>query len=257
MKRTATIVAVSVLLMLPVCGQDVLRFTSGKTYECEIVKFEKNLFTVRLADGSLKDAPAASVTSIAFAPNAQALNIVATDGVSNAAPRVSGGSFRQAQWGMSKEEVKKTETGDILRDDETVLAYKDSVSGLDALVVYIFAGNRLVRAKYSFINKHANKNDFMTDFSSIADAMIAKYGKPKENRTIWKKELWRDNRDHWGMAISTGDLVFLKEWDAGDTEICHILSGDNFDISHVVEYTSKSLKSLEETKKKETERQKL
>ena len=49
---------------------------------------------------------------------------------------------------MSKAQVKKVETGKVLKDDDLDL---DNVAGLYSLIAYIFADDKLVRTRYVFM----------------------------------------------------------------------------------------------------------
>ena len=154
--------------------------------------------------------------------------------------------FRKANWGMKMSEVKKTEAGKILQETEDVLAYEATLAGFKTLVIYIFAGDQLTRAKYSIIEEHSNKNDFITDYSSLKDLLTKKYGNPMEDETIWKDDLYRDKYSDWGFAISLGHLFYYSKWDTEKTEIVSVLNGENYQLKTVIEYTSKNLGKQEE-----------
>ena len=160
-------------------------------------------------------------------------------------------SFRKTHWGMSKSQVKKTETGKIVRDDN-VLGYKGNIAGLDTVIAYIFVDDKLVRAKYIFIEKHSNKNDYINDYSSIQKILNKKYGKPADDKTYWKNDLYKDNYQGWGMALAVGHLTKYSNWKVSDTEVWLSLNGDNYEVSHSAEYSSVKLAVLESAKSEES-----
>lgn len=162
----------------------------------------------------------------------------------------SGFSFRKTNWGMSKVEVKKTETGKILKDDN-VLGYEAKVAGLDTLIAYIFVDDKLVRAKYIFTEKHSNKTDYINDYSSIQKILNKKYGKSAGDETYWKNDLYKDDYQDWGMALAVGHLTKYSNWKVSDTEVWLSINGDNYKISHSVEYSSIKLAGLESAKSEE------
>jgi hypothetical protein len=91
--------------------------------------------------------------------------------------------FRKTTWGMTKAQVLATEPlKPVIRDDEaglTVVAYKSvTVAGMTGNLVYIFAEDKLVRAKYMFEEEHSNKTDHITDYETLDDTLGEKYGKP-------------------------------------------------------------------------------
>jgi hypothetical protein len=160
-------------------------------------------------------------------------------------------SFRKTNWGMSKAQVKKLETGKILNDDD-VLMYEGNIAGLETYIVYNFVDDKLVRASYIYKERHSNKSDYLSDYLSVQKILINKYGKPAEEETLWKNDLYKDDYQEWGMALAVGHLVKYCVWNVSDTEIAHLISGDNFDINHGVEYKSVSLAGLERSKVEET-----
>lgn len=155
--------------------------------------------------------------------------------------------FRKTHWGMSKAHVKTTETGKILRDDN-VLGYDAKIAGLDAVIAYIFVDDKLVRAKYIFIEKHSNRNDFLTDYAAIQTILNKKYGEPLEDKTYWKNDLYQSEYQSWGMAIAVGHLSKYANWKTPNSEVWLSLNGDNYKISHSAEYSSIKLAGLEDAK---------
>lgn len=163
-----------------------------------------------------------------------------------------GNDFRKADWGMSISEVKQTEETEILQETDDIIAYETTLAGYKALVVYIFAGNQLTRAKYSFIEEHSNKNDYISDYSNLKNLLTKKYGNPYEDETYWKNDLYRDDYSDWGFAVSLGHLLYYAKWNSDRTEIFAVLQGENYQIRTVIEYTSKNL-GEQEDKIRETE----
>lgn len=153
--------------------------------------------------------------------------------------------FRKTKWGMSISQVKSSEPLTVAKEDENLLGYKTTVIGKDVLVIYIFVDNQLVRTKYVLAESHTNKNDFITDYNDFKNILIKKYGKPKQDKTVWRKELYKDDYSRWGTAISLGHLIYFTSWETEDTEISTILMGENYSISCIVEYSSKNLKEIE------------
>jgi len=160
-------------------------------------------------------------------------------------------SFRKTNWGMSKAQVKKTETGKIINDDN-VLGYEAKIAGLDALIAYIFVDNKLVRAKYIFTQKHSNKTDYISDYSSIQKILNKKYGKPESDDTYWKNDLYKDDYQSWGMALAVGHLTKYSNWNVADTKVWLSINGDNYKVSHSAEYSSVKLAGLESAKSEES-----
>jgi len=166
-------------------------------------------------------------------------------------------NFRATRWGMTIEEVKKIE-GEPIQKSKTegldIIGYQGKISGMDCLVGYIFAGNKLTRAKYVFAEEHSNKNLYINDFNEIKKILTDKYGEPKDDNVHWLDDLYKDDYSDWGMAISVGDLRYFTTWDLPETSITSFLVGDNYEISLGVEYVGKGFEELEEKAKKKAEK---
>jgi len=154
-------------------------------------------------------------------------------------------NLRKTKWGMSVAQVKSSEPLEVVKEDKDFLGSKTIVIGKDVLLGYFFVDNQLVRARYVLAESHTNENDFITDYNDFKKILTKKNGKPKQDETFWKNDLYKDDYSHWGTAISLGHLVYLSSWETQDTEINLILAGENFDISCIVEYRSKKLKEIE------------
>jgi len=138
----------------------------------------------------------------------------------------------------------------VAKEDKNLLVYKTSVIGKDVFVVYFFIDNQLTRARYALAESHSNKNDFIADYKDFKKILTKKYGNPSEDESLWRNDLFKDNYSEWGTALSIGHLVFFSTWKTNNTEISIILSGENYNISCIVEYSSTNLKEIE-TKAKE------
>jgi len=157
--------------------------------------------------------------------------------------------FRKTTWGMNKIQVKKTEKSKILMEDKDMLVYGGNVSGLDCIIIYTFIEGKLVRGSYTFTKTHTNKNDYISDYNDLKETLIKKYGKPIKDTHIWKNDLFRNDYQQWGFAISLGHLVYKATWEKSNTNILLILCGDNYEITHTLFYYSKELENLEEKAK--------
>jgi hypothetical protein len=179
---------------------------------------------------------------------------------------VSSGSekydFRKINWGMNKEQVKATEDKKPDFESDAFVGYKVEISGNDFSCVYNFLQDKLYSSKYIFNRTHTNKNDYIDDYVNLKEILIKKYGKPKIDKVTWENNLYKSDKQEWGMAISVGHLTYGAIWETPSTEIGLILGGDNYRIMLVIGYDSKELKEwarqikepLKEIPKTETEK---
>jgi len=185
--------------------------------------------------------------------------------------------FRRTAWGMTKAQVLASESkkpAAVTESNGEVIVRYDSVpfapgghgppGRLDSQVVYIFARDRLVRAKYLFPAEHNDANDFIGDYKTIEPVLMEQYGKPADTRAIWeddstqlepKSYLDQDRASpanilasdaSVGLAVSLGHLRLYTQWDTARTKILHALAGQNHRITHQIEYRSVELSALEE-----------
>jgi hypothetical protein len=166
--------------------------------------------------------------------------------------------FRNTSWGMDEAHVVATEAGPPSqireRGSETVLRYESArVAGLDCRVVYILAKDKLVRAKYVFQREHAAKNDFLADFTIVDAFLMATMERPTEQRVMWRDEVYKLEPQHYGVAVSLGQLLYSTQWKRMRTVVTHALTGESGTITHEVEYVSVDLEPWENQITKEQE----
>ncbi len=154
--------------------------------------------------------------------------------------------FRQTNWGRSKEQVKATEDKKPDYEDNAQLSYDEVTisgkSGKDFSCNYYFVEDKLYSSVYGFSGKHTNKNLYIDDYEELKEILTKKYGKPKIDKEIWKRDVFKDDKSYWGTAISGGDLSYLARWETPDTEIELKLFGENWGIILYLSYESKELK---------------
>jgi hypothetical protein len=163
--------------------------------------------------------------------------------------------FRKVRWGMSQKEIMKSESAkpsclNCFGGGIEFLGYMVSVLYKDVMLAYVSDQDKLIRASYKIIENHTNKNDYIEDYKDFKEALIKKYGKPKLDQTGWKNDLYKGKPSDWGLAISLGHLEYFSSWETDSTEIKCILTGDNYNISCWIIYSSKKLEYLLEKKEK-------
>lgn len=164
--------------------------------------------------------------------------------------------FRNTSWGMDQAQVAATEAtppSQILEGEhETVLSYSPArLAGLDCRVVYIFAKDKLVRAKYVFQQEHQEKNDFLADFTLVDAFLTGTMERPTEQQILWRNRQYETDPQHYGFAVSLGQLLYSTQWKGTRTVVTHALTGENGAITHEIEYASVDLETWEDQITKE------
>jgi hypothetical protein len=166
--------------------------------------------------------------------------------------------FRNTSWGMDRSQVVATEATppSQVREGggEIVLRYESArIAGLDCRVVYIFAKDKLVRAKYVFQQEHDGKNDFLADFAIVDAFLTGTLDRATEQRVSWRNDTYNMEPQHYGLAVSLGQLLYSTQWNGKRTVVTHALTGQNGVITHEVEYVSVDLEPWEDQITKEPE----
>jgi hypothetical protein len=200
--------------------------------------------------------------------NLQAHSILMLGLVSGMSLRLAAGDqppadFRQAHWGMTKAQVLAAEPGrpsEVRESNGEMVVRYDSVKlpGLDASfvasAVYIFAKDRLVRAKYLLPAEHENLNDFITDYHVVEPVLKSAYGEPTSQEAVWLDDSTQEERKGYldqdralpenifasdrnvGLAVSLGHLKLYTQWNDDRTKITHALTGVDGVVTHQIEY---------------------
>jgi hypothetical protein len=176
-----------------------------------------------------------------------------------------GHDFRNADWGMTKEQVIASETGRASGEQEVdsqVLVSFDSPDAADlpGQLIYVFVNGRLAKARYIAKAQHAELNDYVADFAGIEPKLAEKYGKLLMNKAIWLNDTFQlerlpyleQDRAHAtdilpsdrnvGLSIAAGHLKMITERESVRTRVLHALSGENSVIVHQIEYQSRAIR---------------
>lgn len=105
-------------------------------------------------------------------------------------------------------------------------------------MTYLFCDNKLVTARYTNLESYHNKNNYITDYSSVNETLEEKYGTPKQKNIKWYNDLFKDDTQEYGTAVSLGHLRMNQWWYTDTTRIINNISGKKFNVKHGVEYSS-------------------
>ena len=156
-------------------------------------------------------------------------------------------AFRRTSWGMSRDEVRAAEENAPTQDDASVLVYAGSLGGMPCVFAFLFAEDRLVGGRYVFTVQHSNENDYLIDYQRLKDLLIKKYGGPSADQRYWQSDLFQDDPNQWGLAVSRGDLSIFTSWEDAESKITLGLHGDNFEVHLGIDYESRKLQAFAAT----------
>ncbi len=165
-----------------------------------------------------------------------------------------GYDFRETNWGFQRNQVINSEKQPVFVNKDNIIGYESSIAGMKCLIGYIFTDEKLTRAKYVIQETHTNKSDYKT----LKSLLTKKYGSTiLDNDQKWFNDLYKDEYQQWGMAISLGHLSYISSWQTPKTKIDLVLSGDNYEINLVIEYKSTQFEGVEKKLKEKEDLNKL
>jgi len=155
--------------------------------------------------------------------------------------------FRKVAWGSSKSAIKASEH-QSWSDSGDVLTFETVIAGMPSWAVFILLDDQLVRAKYLVTETYANNDKYLVSCSSLKSLLIKKYGEPDSDDDFWSDDLYQDDPDEWGMAVSRGDLKKYTVWESAETTVLLALTGENYESTLQVEYCGRAFSELENSR---------
>jgi len=173
--------------------------------------------------------------------------------------KIQKNDYRNSRWGMKKDKVLSTEKDKPVDASPYnyyfIVMYTGKIADIKADYGYFFLDDVLVRGGYKFNETHLNSNEFINDYNRLKKILTRKYGSPIKSDSLWYNDLYKNNPQHYGMAVSVGHLAFKSEWETDRTSIFLALLGDNLKLSMGVVYYSKLHKELIDKAEEKSEEQ--
>ena len=145
----------------------------------------------------------------------------------------------QAHWGKSQESIRKAVRGQLERDERSALVYTRTVADHQVVEGYDFREGSLVRGQYLFLQRPVNGlNEFIDYYTAAKQSLIARYGAPEQDQTIWENDLYQPLPDYWGVAVQIGHLRYAAQWETADGILSIELTG-NHHSRLMIEYRRK------------------
>lgn len=160
--------------------------------------------------------------------------------------------FRKTKWGMTRQEVIKTENRRMLINRSDVISYRESFLNKIYGLHYRFQNEKLVAACY-FLNETLNTNDeYETEYIILKEMLIEKYGFPIKSGLRQLKN--GKDTDVKGTQFRPVEMVKLgraeyrTEWETPETHIFLTMQNIDSELFLLISYISKTNKhsSIEE-----------
>jgi hypothetical protein len=143
---------------------------------------------------------------------------------------------RKARWGMTREEVKKSENLQVLTDRKDLVEYKFMLLGIKSRIQYKFQDNRLSSAEYVIEQDDVNPSRFYEDFKALKGFLRQLYNAPVSDEKVWTNDIYKADEKNWGFAISLGFLTCKTSWQSATTRIFLTQTGGNHMINTAIQY---------------------
>ena len=138
----------------------------------------------------------------------------------------AGGDFRGSSWGMSKEEVKRSEDLAPLNEGESYITYGERVMGLASVVGYHFLEGALVEAGYAFREPLGGERVYVREYSKVKGMLAGSYGEPSMDEAASGECGGFCVRCSGEECRNACPLVYLSEWTTGRSVIRLVLMGE-------------------------------
>lgn len=178
--------------------------------------------------------------------------------------------FRNATWGMTKDEVKESELIKVIFDEiEDGIAYEGKFNGRNSYIMYYFNDNSVLYQGGYLINEYLTSLELyikeadedyifnlgIKEFETIYSELVDEYGESDFGISeLWYDEEYKDNPDKYGLAISLGHLRKSAVWNSENTSLDISIYGENNDICIFIQFSSYGMhpQYVEETYSAET-----
>jgi hypothetical protein len=138
----------------------------------------------------------------------------------------AGSDFRGASWGMSREEVKRSEVLVPLNEGEGYITYGERFMGLASVVGYHFLEGALVEAGYAFREPLGGERVFIREYSKVKGILTGSYGEPSYDEGKCGECGGFCVRSSGEECRDSCPLVYLSEWMTGRSVIRLVLMGE-------------------------------
>ena len=142
--------------------------------------------------------------------------------------------FRNTKWGMSKEDVLTSESGEPVVQTDTQIGYFTQIVDKNIYVAFIFDNEHLVSALYALRDTRENLDDSFKDFEDFKKVLTMKYGGPNAGEgDVWADPSCGDedtlktlllDRSKYEEALKQGEILHAAMWKTDRTWIKVALS---------------------------------
>ncbi len=145
--------------------------------------------------------------------------------------------FRKIKWGATSSQIKTSETAKLVNETAQSLEYKTTMETIECKVIYEMTAGMCNKASYIISQDYADPEAFYADFERLTGFMSKIYANPKQRDYDWKNEMYKQDRNKWGFAISIGFLSCHVIWQTAKTKIELSINGGMHKFNTAIVYS--------------------
>lgn len=150
---------------------------------------------------------------------------------------VASQDFRSCKWGDSKAQILASENTNPSEITDSGVHYSNkSLLSRPCDYSYSFKDGKLYAGIYIINSVYINSNNYISEYEKLKESIITKYGKPYTDELEWNNDRYKNNPDHYGLAVSLGYLKYKSTWRTDRTIIVLMLTGENFKLYNTISY---------------------
>jgi hypothetical protein len=143
-------------------------------------------------------------------------------------------NFRNTRWGMSKEDILASESGEPVVQTDTQIGYFTEILDKNIYVAFIFDNEHLGSALYALRDMREKLDDAFRDFADFKQILTMKYGEPNAGEgDVWANPSFGDedglkavlsDPKKYEEALKQGQILHAAMWRTDRTWIKVALS---------------------------------
>ncbi len=147
--------------------------------------------------------------------------------------------FRAARWGMSPDEVRRSEAGDPDLAEGPLLAFPATVAGDSCRVIYFFQQDRLCMGFYQWSDTHEELDAYFADAEALRAALTAAYEEPPIEKWDWEDPMFAEDPQLRAEALGLGLVRYELGWMSERSLVAMRMSGGNFQADILLMYADR------------------
>ena len=147
-------------------------------------------------------------------------------------------NFRSARWGMSREQVKRSD--DFTHpesEDSTRVTYSSRLGHMDCKVTFIMSVNdMLIGGRYDFTTVYEDGARYLSDFETMLDLYIKRFGNPVLTEIEWNNRTFEKKKEFHSIAFMEGHFTRSIQWQTERTDVILYLANNEGIIDFHIDY---------------------